>query len=233
SHKEILETKARCYSRDIQITETCGSIEFLLPFEIIWDEKAVIIHYELIFITIDGKICNPVICTKSFMRCYLCGVMSKQFNNLDLVKHKELTFLICELLSLHAWIYFFEYLLHLGYKLDNKKWQVRSTEEKTTLENRKKKTIQKRFKTQLDLLVDRPKPGYGSSNDGNTARRFFSRELLLQRQKRKGFLHRIVTGDEKWIHYDNPKCRKSWGKPGHASTSSAKPNIHAAIRAKT
>ncbi|KAG5307760.1 MOS1T transposase, partial [Pseudoatta argentina] len=32
--------------------------------------------------------------------------------------------------------------------------------------------------------------------------------------------HRIVTGDEKWIHYDNPKRRKSWGKPGHASTSS-------------
>ncbi|KAG5326223.1 MOS1T transposase, partial [Pseudoatta argentina] len=26
--------------------------------------------------------------------------------------------------------------------------------------------------------------------------------------------HRIVTGDEKWIHYDNPKRRKSWGKPG-------------------
>ncbi|KAG5307607.1 MOS1T transposase, partial [Pseudoatta argentina] len=39
-------------------------------------------------------------------------------------------------------------------------------------------------------------------------------ELLLQRQKRKGFLHRIVTADEKWIHYDNPKRRKSWGKPG-------------------
>ncbi|KAG5318890.1 MOS1T transposase, partial [Pseudoatta argentina] len=35
-----------------------------------------------------------------------------------------------------------------------------------------------------------------------------------------------TTGDEKWIHYDNPKRRKSWGKPGHASTSSAKPNIH-------
>lgn len=36
-------------------------------------------------------------------------------------------------------------------------------------------------------------------------RRFFACEQLLQRQKRKGFLHRIVTGDEKWIHYDNPK----------------------------
>ncbi|KAG5317212.1 MOS1T transposase, partial [Pseudoatta argentina] len=39
--------------------------------------------------------------------------------------------------------------------------------------------------------------------------------------------HRIVTGDEKWIHYDNPKRRKSWGKPGHASRKTA------AIRAKT
>jgi len=36
----------------------------------------------------------------------------------------------------------------------------------------------------------------------------------------------IVTGDEKWIHYDNPKKRKSWGLSGHASTSTAKPNIH-------
>ncbi|UYV73896.1 hypothetical protein LAZ67_11001326 [Cordylochernes scorpioides] len=40
------------------------------------------------------------------------------------------------------------------------------------------------------------------------------------------FLHRIVTGDEKWIHYDTPKRRKSSVKPGHASTSTAKPNIH-------
>ncbi|KAG5307804.1 MOS1T transposase, partial [Pseudoatta argentina] len=39
--------------------------------------------------------------------------------------------------------------------------------------------------------------------------------------------HRIVTGDEKWIHYDNPKRRKSWGQPGHASRKTA------AIRAKT
>jgi len=31
-------------------------------------------------------------------------------------------------------------------------------------------------------------------------------KILLERYKRKGFLYRIVTGDEKWIHYDNPKC---------------------------
>ncbi|GFW73215.1 mariner Mos1 transposase [Trichonephila clavipes] len=43
-------------------------------------------------------------------------------------------------------------------------------------------------------------------------------EHLLARQRRKGFLHRIVTGDENWVRYDNPKRRKSWGYPGHAST---------------
>jgi len=60
----------------------------------------------------------------------------------------------------------------------------------------------------------------------NVERRFFTCEMLLARHKRKGFLHRVVTGDEKWIHYDNPKKKKSWGPPGHASTSTAKPNIH-------
>ena len=45
--------------------------------------------------------------------------------------------------------------------------------------------------------------------------RFVECELKLQ-QIKKGFLHCILTGDEKWIHYDNPKRRKLWGKPGHA-----------------
>ena len=57
-------------------------------------------------------------------------------------------------------------------------------------------------------------------------RRFCTCEQLLERQKRKGFLHRIVTGDEKWVYYDNPKRRKSWGYPGHTCEPTAKPNIH-------
>ncbi|GJQ87141.1 hypothetical protein Trydic_g23986 [Trypoxylus dichotomus] len=59
-------------------------------------------------------------------------------------------------------------------------------------------------------------------------RRFFACEQSLQRRRRKDFIHHIVTDDEKWIHYSNQKQRKSWGLPNHASTSSARPNIHAA-----
>ena len=53
-------------------------------------------------------------------------------------------------------------------------------------------------------------------------RRLFA-EQLLERQRRKGFLHRIVTGDEKWVHYDNPKRRKSWGV-GPAMLPRRRPN---------
>lgn len=64
----------------------------------------------------------------------------------------------------------------------------------------------------------------------NVEARFLTCQLLLERHQRKGFLHRIVTGDEKWIRYDNPKQKKSWGRPGHASTSTARPNIHGTKR---
>ena len=46
------------------------------------------------------------------------------------------------------------------------------------------------------------------------------------RLKKKSFLHRIVTGDEKWIYFDNPKCKKSWVNPGQPSTSQPVRNIH-------
>ena len=64
------------------------------------------------------------------------------------------------------------------------------------------------------------------SKPRDVERRFFACGQLLQRQNRKRFLYRIVTADEKWVHYDNPKRRKSWGMPGHASTLTARPNIH-------
>jgi len=51
-------------------------------------------------------------------------------------------------------------------------------------------------------------------------------EMLLQRQERKSFLHRIITGDEKWIYYENPKRKKAWIKSGEAGPLQPKKNIH-------
>ena len=52
-------------------------------------------------------------------------------------------------------------------------------------------------------------------------------EMLLERHKKRSFLHRIVTGDENSIHY-NPKPKKPYVKPGQPAKSTAKPNIHGA-----
>jgi len=58
-------------------------------------------------------------------------------------------------------------------------------------------------------------------------RRFFTCEQLIQKQKKEGFLHRIVTEDEKRIFYDNPKKKKYYTKPSQStSTSTPRPNIH-------
>lgn len=46
---------------------------------------------------------------------------------------------------------------------------------------------------------------------------------LLERYQKKSFLHRIVTGDEKWIFYDNPKRRASWVNPGEAAAPIVRP----------
>ena len=53
-------------------------------------------------------------------------------------------------------------------------------------------------------------------------------EMLLESHKKKSFLHRIITGDEKWIHYDNPKRKKPYVKPSQPAKSTAKLNIHGA-----
>ena len=69
--------------------------------------------------------------------------------------------------------------------------------------------------------------GFRVNSSQETSNAVFSRANNYSKGKlERVFLHRIVTGDEKWIHYDNPKRRNSWGKPGHASTSTAKSNIH-------
>lgn len=63
-------------------------------------------------------------------------------------------------------------------------------------------------------------------SERNKEKRKTTCEMLLEKHRRKSFLHRIVTGDEKWIYFDNPKRKKSWCNPGQPSSSIAKRNIH-------
>jgi [histone H3]-lysine36 N-dimethyltransferase SETMAR len=61
-------------------------------------------------------------------------------------------------------------------------------------------------------------------NDRQMENRKTTCENLLLRHKRKSVLHRIVTGDEKWIYFKNPKRKKSCVDPGQPAKSTAKPD---------
>ncbi|UYV72269.1 hypothetical protein LAZ67_9002418 [Cordylochernes scorpioides] len=55
-------------------------------------------------------------------------------------------------------------------------------------------------------------------------RRLVTCEGLLARHEKKSFLHRIVTSDEKWIHFSNPMRQKSWDLPGQFPKQTPRPN---------
>lgn len=49
---------------------------------------------------------------------------------------------------------------------------------------------------------------------------------LLERHQKEPFLNRLVTGDEKWIRFENPHCSNQWLSHGQKAVSTPKPNIH-------
>lgn len=121
---------------------------------------------------INGKICNVLTGTASSQCC--CNATPTQMNDIDSVLQRQVNEEALEfgLSALHAWIRYFECLLHVSYRLHFKKWQVRG--EHKPIFDARKKNVQQQFKTQMGLLVDMSKTGgSGTSNDGNTARRFF------------------------------------------------------------
>lgn len=48
----------------------------------------------------------------------------------------------------------------------------------------------------------------------------------LAEHKKHSFLNRIVTGDEKWVYYDNPKRKAAYVDPGQPVPSHPKRDIH-------
>ncbi|GFS49296.1 hypothetical protein TNIN_46771 [Trichonephila inaurata madagascariensis] len=71
--------------------------------------------------------------------------------------------------SMHAWIKRFEYLLHISYRLDIKKWLVRKANKLVVDACKKEK-----FRRQIALLVDAKKPDFGTTNHGNTVLKPFT-----------------------------------------------------------
>lgn len=132
--------------------------------------KSFKVTHNLYCTMIDGKVCNVLTQQKSTASCNICGVSPKHINDLKYVKElkiKEEHYKF-GLSTLHCWIRFMECLLHISYNLDFKEGCARGYNK--TLQQKRKKQIQDNLRSQLSITVDVVKPGYGTTNDGNTAR---------------------------------------------------------------
>lgn len=147
----------------------------------IGDKRMLHVKFRLYLTLIDGKVLNILTGTKSSQACSICGATPKDFiaitdfqNEKFKPKKENLKYGIS---PLHCWIRFFEFVLNAGYKNNIKKWQIRNEADKKLVANRKC-DIQQYFWDELGLNVDKPKTGgFGSTNDGNTARRAFNEHV--------------------------------------------------------
>lgn len=139
----------------------------------------------------DGSVCNVVTKTNSTATCYICGAKPTDMNKTDLIQFIP----DCEKYKygfppLHCWIRFLECCLKIVYRHPFKKWRV--SKEFKDLKEQSKRRIQSDFKKQLGLNIDKPKPGYGSSNHGKTVGKFFENYKISS----------LITGLNETLHYN-------------------------------
>lgn len=120
----------------------------------------------------DAKVITELTSTSCGAVCFICGAKPSEMDDIANEKPIKTENLRYGISSLHYLINTFECCLHIGYRQNIKTWQVRGAEKQAVLDAEKKR-IQSEFKSKMGLLVDVPKSGFATTNDGNTARRFF------------------------------------------------------------
>ncbi|CAK9820120.1 Histone-lysine N-methyltransferase SETMAR [Anthophora quadrimaculata] len=63
-------------------------------------------------------------------------------------------------------------------------------------------------------------------SEENKANRSITCNVLLQRHHTEPFSDRLITVDEKWVLYNNPKRERQWLSPNESPRSTAKPGLH-------
>lgn len=165
------ETEA--YTREME-TEINEEIDDLQPTIVNVEGGSIEIDHKLYCTMIDGKICNHLTNTSSSEVCFICQASPKQMNKLDLIykRPKCTEFYKYGLSTLHAWLRFMECVLNISCNMSFKKWAKRKQEDKDAAKL-KKTQIQNDFRKKTGLKIGFVLQGKGTTNDGNTARKFF------------------------------------------------------------
>lgn len=138
-------------------------------------DKTLSIFHKLSFTMVDGKVVQTLTKTASSSSCTVCNAKQSQLNDSERAEIEDnLEFGIS---PLHARIRFMEHVLKIAYDLSFK-GDIRGNAENSKRRSEEKTRIQTEFKRETGMIIDTPKQGFGNTNDGNTARRFFADAVL-------------------------------------------------------
>lgn len=147
------------------------------------NDRIILVDFDFVLSMIDGKVLTYITGNSSMQNCPICGAKPNAMNSKDKFKEGFISnkdALNYGISPLHAWIRFFECLLHISYRMDFKKWQV-SQPFKEQYEQRKK-LIKNRLHEHFGVRVDQPRSGgSGTSTTGNVCRRTLANPQLLSR----------------------------------------------------
>lgn len=167
-------------------------IDSLKATTIVVNHKNVQAMHKLELTMVDGKVVDYLTDT-STSNCNICQAKPSQMNDYNRLKLLDINTDNFEfgLSTLHCWIRFLECLLHIAYRIPIQRTDARGSDKDVVRD--KKKEIQDAFRSKTGiiigfkfdfyilvrsnivagLLLDIVKPGSGTTNDGNTSRRFF------------------------------------------------------------
>lgn len=171
-----------CKERTVEeIRNIKEQIKDLEASAIMIGEKRFFVNHKLFLSMIDGKTCAYLTDTDSSTTCPICKATPNEMNDVKNVSQKTVDESVYEfgLSPLHAKIRFMEFILHLGYNMEFKEWSASVKSGNATTKEKTKHRIQDEFRDKMGLLVDIVKPGSGTTDDGNTARRFFGKPEVV------------------------------------------------------
>eukprot|EP00733_Pompholyxophrys_punicea_P000604 Pompholyxophrys_punicea_v1_NODE_186_length_2908_cov_28.244304.p1 type:complete len:703 gc:universal NODE_186_length_2908_cov_28.244304:800-2908(+) len=167
--REISQLEETAITQQIQDLK-CSSFTF--------EGTVINVRHQLLETMVDGKASNNLTETGN-NTCRLCGAKPSEMNDWEMLKKKVVSKdrLKYGMHTLHLWIRSLEYFLAIAYRLNTQSPSYsRITPEATRIQAETKKSVQNALWKEMGLIVDQPIPG--SSNTGNTARRFFQNPAL-------------------------------------------------------
>lgn len=130
--------------------------------------------HQLIMTMVDGKTVSQISDIRS-SNCTICNATPTQMKDFKGIDKRISNTEIFEfgLSTLHCRIRFLECILKIAFRLPILKWKATTPKEKEKVKDIKQ-SIQDVFRLKKGLLLSVVKVGAGTTNDGNTARRFFN-----------------------------------------------------------